>query len=170
MTTLAIPSLERRLLRTVTDEMAAKPVSEWPQRSLRVCLDVLRKIRESAAETRREVEQELSVGAEAGAFVRHYNPCLAAASEHLEMVHQLAEVLAPATDPASQSLAAELGLLEQENRTYCELLAKALFLASKPPGPVDWERLKEESDADFAAGRFTSFATPEEMVKGLGSD
>jgi hypothetical protein len=167
MTTLEIPSLERRLLQTVTDEVVAKPVNRWPERSLQLGLDVLRRIRESAADMHKALEEDLADGAEARSFVQEYGQYLPAAIEHLKIVRELADSLAPAADPGSNSLAAELRLLEQENLAFRDFLAEALFLASKPPGPVDWECLTQISHVDFAAGRFARYTTSEEMLNGL---
>ena len=41
------------------------------------------------------------------------------------------------------------------------------LVPSTPPKNMDWERLKREAGADFAAGRYVGFDTPEEMLEGL---
>ena len=57
---------------------------------------------------------------------------------------------------------------KKETDDFRDRLATALALASRPPVAVNWDRLKEEADADFAAGRSVTFETPEDMLKGLG--
>src|SRR5829696_8345997 len=108
MTTLTMPSLERRLLQTVAEEIAAGSVHQWPRPSLQLCLDVLRKIREHAADARQALGGVLADGVEARAFARDYSPSLPLADDHIAKVRGLMERLSPAEDAASGSLAAEL--------------------------------------------------------------
>lgn len=168
MTTLTIPSLNRRFLQAVREEMAAEPIREWPERSLQLALKVFREIRASAADMRHALEEELANGVEARSFVLSYGQYLPVAEDHLAFIRELVESLSKVGDAATESLLVELRLLQQEHQTFRDLLAQALALASEPPGPIDWAQLKQESDADYAAGRSTVFATPEDMLKGLG--
>ena len=159
MPTLLIPSFERRLLQTVTEEVAAGPVREWPEQSLRLCLDLLRKMRENAANLRRGLEDVLAEGVEARSFTRDYGPVLPAAEDHLARVRELAGRLSPAKDGASESLAAELRLLGQEVQAFRDLLAGALSRASEPPRPVDWGRVRAAEEA-HARGETKPFSPP----------
>jgi hypothetical protein len=143
MTTLLMPSLERRLLRTVREEVAAGPS---PQ-SLQLCVKILREMRESAAEMRQALEDELAEGVEARSFARTYGSVLPAADGHLASLRELIEELSPAEDTAAASFVAELRLLEQENAAYRALLAAALSRASEAPRPVDWERVRAAEEA-----------------------
>jgi hypothetical protein len=147
MTTLVMPSLERRLLQTVREEVAAEPVREWPPRSLQLCLNIFRGIRESIAEARQALEDELAEGVEARSFARTYGPFLPAADGHLASLRELIGELSPAEDTAAASFVAELRLLEQENAAYRDLLAAALSRASAAPRPVDWERVRAAEEA-----------------------
>lgn len=156
MTTLLIP-VERRLLQTVREEAAAEPVSKWPARSLQLCLNFLRGLRESAAELRQALEHELAEGVEARSFARTYAPTLVAATDHLVFIRELVEELSPARDAASASLFSELRLLERENEAYRDLLASALSRALDAPPPVNWERVRAAEQAQ-ATGQTKPFS------------
>src|SRR5262245_57703618 len=147
MTALVIPSFERRLLESVREEVAAEPVRQWPPRSLELCLDVLRKIRAGAADIRQTLEEALAEGVEARSFARGYGPFLSPAEDHLAFVRELAQSLSLIGDAASQSLLAELRLLEQESKAFRDLLAEALSRASEPPRPIDWGRVRAAEEA-----------------------
>jgi hypothetical protein len=171
MTTLTTPSLERRLLQTVKEEVEAKAVREWPQESVELCLVLLRRFRERMAGLRRELDEVLTRGVEARSFAGEGVRPLAAADDFAVSIRELLEKLSPSEDAASASLLAELHALAEEARAYHDLLTEALARVSTPPPPMDWERLKQEADADFTAGRFMTFTTEEEMFEGLaGSD
>ncbi len=92
----------------------------------------MREIRASTVDMRQTLEEELADGVEARSFVRIYGPFLAAADEHVALVRELIESLSLAEDVASQNFLASLRLLEQENRAFRDLLAKALAQASDP--------------------------------------
>jgi hypothetical protein len=167
MTTLTKPSLDRRFLQAVREQVAAEPVRGWDQRDIELCLDFLRKLRKNATDMRQALEEALAEGVEAGSFVRDAGPSLHDLDQRIELVQELVDSLSLAKDAAIDSLVAELRLLDRENRATRDLLAEALARASEPPLPIDWDQLKRGSDADFAAGRFTAFETPEDMLKGL---
>jgi hypothetical protein len=147
MTTLMMPSLERRLLQTVREEVTAEPVREWPPRSLQLCLNLLRDLRASATEMRQALENELAAGVEARSFARTYGPVLPAADGHLASLRELIGELSPAEDTAAASFVAELRLLEREHAAYRDLLAAALSRAAEAPRPVDWERVRAAEEA-----------------------
>jgi hypothetical protein len=147
MTALVIPPFERRLLETVRERVAAEPVRQWPPRSLELCLDVLRRIRAGAADTRQTLEEVLAEGVEARSFARDYGPFLAPAEDQLAFVRELVESLSLMEDAASQSLLAEVRLLEQEGKAFRDLLAEALARASEPPRPINWERVRAAEEA-----------------------
>src|SRR5437660_9158852 len=147
MATLMMPLFERRLLLTVREEVAAEPVRQWHPRSLKLCLRFLRGIRESAAEMRQALQEELANGVEARSFARTYTPLLPAAADHLVLVGELVEELSSSPDPESASLAAELRLLQQENEAFHELLSGVLSRASEPPRPANWERVRAAEEA-----------------------
>jgi len=146
MTTLMMPSLERRL-KMVREEVAAKPVQEWSPPSLQWCVKILREMRVSAAEMRQALEDELAEGVEARSFARTYGPFLPAADGHLASLRELIGALSPAEDTAAASFVAELRLLEQEDAAFRDLLAAALSRASEAPRPVDWERVRAAEEA-----------------------
>jgi hypothetical protein len=147
MTTLLIPSFERPTLQTLRNGLAAKPLSEWPQHSLQLCLDGLRTLRQSASQMREALEDELAEGVEAHSFTRSYGPFLPTAEEHVEFVRDLVKGLSAAQDPASKSVAAELRLLEDENKAFRDLLAEALSRASEPVRPADPARVRAAEEA-----------------------
>jgi hypothetical protein len=167
MTVLAFPELQRRLLQTVGEAVVNDGLEA---ETIRLGEGIVRELRESVARMRREFEDEIAQGVEAGSFVRAYGPTLPAADEYLVSLEQLQLELSEAEGTIAGSFLAELRLLEQENKAFRDQIARALALASKVPGPIDWQRLKQESDADFAAGRFTSFESAEEMLEGLAGD
>jgi hypothetical protein len=147
MTALKIPSLERRLLRAVGEEVAAEPVPEWPERSLQLGRDLLRKLRANAANLREALEQVLAEGVEARSFVRDYSPFLPDAEDYVAHVRNLVERVSSVGGAAGESLLAELRPLEEEYRSYRDLLAEALARASEPPRSVDWERIRAAEEA-----------------------
>jgi hypothetical protein len=106
---------------------------------------------------RRELENELASGVEPRSFVRTYSEVLPTAEEHVAAIRDLIESLAPAEDPSSQSLVAELRLHEQEAQAFRDLLAEALAQASAPPRPVDWDRVDAAGEA-FASGKTKPFS------------
>ncbi len=152
MTTLTNPSLERRLLQTVREEVAAKPLRSWPQRSLQLCLNFLREIRVSAREMRQTLENELANGVEARSFVRTYGPSLPAANDYLAFVREWLEWMSQAEDAASAIFVAELRLLERETQTFRDLLGEALSRASEPARPVEEDRVRAAEEA-YTRGR-----------------
>lgn len=170
MTTLTNPkpSFNRRVLQAMREQVASEPIRSWEQRDLQLCLDFLRKLRENAADIHQAMEEDLTGGVEARSFVEGGGPFLDELNERIALVKEFDEALSSVKDPAIEKLVAELRLIDQENKASRELLKEALSRASEPPPPIDWDQLKRESDADFAAGRFTAFATPEEMLRGLG--
>jgi hypothetical protein len=157
MTTLTIPSFNRRLLQTIKEQAASEPVHTWPKQTLRTALGVLREIRESAADMRKRLEEELAAGVEPRWFVRTYSEFLPRADEHVAAIRGLLESLSPAEDPSSQSLVAELRLQEEEAQAFRALLAQALSQASEPPHPVDWDRINAAAEA-YASGKTKPFA------------
>jgi hypothetical protein len=156
MTALTIPSFERRLLRTVGEEVAAEPVHAWPEESLQLCLEIVRAIRENTANMRKRLGAVLAEGVEARSFARTYSPLLPTADDHSAKVRELLERLSPAEDASSESLVAELLLLEQETRAFRDLLAGALARASEAPRPADWGRVRAAEEA-HARGETKSF-------------
>lgn len=167
MTTLTAPSLERRLLQTVKEEVEAKSVNEWPDESVELCSILLRQIRERTAAKLRALQDMLAAGVEARSFVREGTPALAAAEERAASIRESIARLSSMEDIASTMLLGELRSLAEEEKSYRHLLADALGRVSSPPLAMDWDRLKREADADFAADRFVRFATAEEMAEGL---
>lgn len=148
MTTVMMPP-EGELLRAVREGVEAEPepVRTWPQRSFQLCLDLLRRIRESAGEARQALAEELAAGVEARSFARTYGEFLPAADEFVTMVQELREFLSPLEDPPSQRLAAEVRLLERENQALHDLLAKALSRVSEPCRPIDWGGVRTVEEA-----------------------
>jgi hypothetical protein len=163
MTALTTPSFQRRLLQTVEEAVA----SDLAEEKIRLGMGIVRELRASFARMRREFEDEVARGVEARSFVREYGPTLPAADEYLASLRRLLEVLSVAEGTPAESFVAELRLLEEENKSFRDRVAEVLCLASAPPPRVDWERLKQEADADFGAGRFTTFETPEGILKEL---
>jgi hypothetical protein len=137
MTTLTIPSLERRLLETVRDEVAAEPVRGWLPGSVQLCLDMLRHMRKNVNEMQEELEKVLAEGVEGQSFARNSTSFLAATDEHINGIRKLVELLTPAKDTASESIAAESRLLEQSVQAFRDLLTKALSQASEAPRSID---------------------------------
>ena len=168
MTTLTTPKLQRRLLQTVGEAVRKDAHEDGHEENVRLGMGIVRELRDSIARMRQEFEDELARGVEARSFAVSYGEILSAADEHLLSLRGLLQELSGDIKGATEeSFVKELRLLEQENTAFRDRIAEALSLATKPPRPVDWERLKRESDADFAAGRFTTFETPEDMSKDL---
>ena len=162
MTTLT-PVLQRRLLLAVGDAIANDGFEE----TIRLGMGIVRELRDSVARMRREFEDELAQGVEARSFTLSYAPILSAADEYLLSLRGLLKQLSGAEGTKGEGFLAELRLLEKDNTAFRDRMAEALSLASKSPGPVDWQRLRQESDADLAAGRFATFESPEDMMKEL---
>jgi len=163
MTALTSPTLQRRVLQVVSEAVANDRFGE----AIRLGVGIVHEFRESVARMCREFDDDLAKGVEARSFVRTYGQLLRDTDELLVQLGRLLEEIAGAEGTAAESFVTEMRLLEEDTGAFRVRLAEALSLASQPPVPVDWDRLKEESDADFAAGRFTTFETPEDMLKGL---
>ncbi len=157
MTTLMPPSLERRFLQAVRDEVAAKPVHDWSERDLLLCLHFLRKVREFTTEIHQVLKGALAEGLEARSFARDYGPFLQSTDYQLATVREFLELLLPAKDAASQKLVAELRELEQAHQAFRDLLAGALARVSEAPRPVDWERVRAAEEA-YARGDTKPFS------------
>ena len=167
MTTLATPSFQRRLLSTVKDEVVAEPVRDWSQPSLELGLGLLRTFRASVAGMLQTLENMLSKGVEKRAFLREGARLLTEAMERTPLIQELVEALTPAEDAASLKLMAEVQALAEEEEAFRNLLTEALSRASMPFRPMDWDSLKREVDADFAAGRFVAVETADDVCKGM---
>jgi hypothetical protein len=154
----------------VGEAVSNTPAADDIDETVRLGVGIVRELRESVARTRRDFEDELAEGVEARSFSRSCSPLLPVTEECIRELGRLLEALAGTEGTAGESFVAELRLLEKEYITFRELLAEALARASEAPRPVDWDRLKQESDADFAAGRFVTFETHEDVRKGLGCD
>jgi hypothetical protein len=150
--------------------VSKSPTADDIDEAIRLGVGIVRELRESVARMRREFEDELAEGVEARSFYRSYSPLLPPTDDCIRELGRLLEALAGAEGTAGESFVAELRLLEKEYITTRDFLAEALARASEPPRPIDYERLKQQSDADFAAGRFVTFETPEDVRKGLTSD
>ncbi|SRR6266542_1559754 len=162
MTTLITPTLHRQLLRTVGEAVAKDHLGE----PVRLGVGVVREIRESCARGHQEFEDSLAKGMEAKSFVDSFGPALSLADEYLLQLRRLLEELAGAEETPAREFIAELRRHEEEESAFRARLAEALALASQPPRKLDWDRLKAESDNEFAAGRFTTFETPEDLFTG----
>jgi hypothetical protein len=167
MTILTVPSLEQRLLRTVKEEAEARSVREWPQESVELCLNLLQQIRTRIADMHQTLEEILAEGVEARSFAREGVPILAAAEDRAASIRELIDRIASLEDACFARLLRVLRSLEKEEQAFRDDLAEALARVSESPPSMDWEQLKREADADFAAGRFVTFTTPEEMAKDL---
>jgi hypothetical protein len=133
------------------------PCAIGPPQSLQLCLDVLGRLRQSVVDTRRALEDELAQGVEARSFARTYERFLPATEDQAALERELVDSLSQAGDANSQSLLAELVLLEQETRTLRDLLSGALSRASAPSRPVDWHRVRAAEEA-HARDRTKSFS------------
>jgi hypothetical protein len=160
MTTL---TTQRRVLQTLGEAVTKDGLEE----TIRLGVGIVRELRGSVARMRQEFEDEWAQGVEARSFARSCREALCAADEHLLGLRGLLKELSGAEGTTAESFLAELRLLEKENTAFRDRMAEVLSLASKATGRVDWERLKHESDADFAAGRFTTFETSEHMLRDL---
>jgi len=147
MTTLTIPSLERRLLETVTEEVTAGSVGAWPPQSLQLCVDLVRKIIENTSRLRQALEEVLGEGVESRSFARNYSPVLSLTDDQIAKIRRLVEQLAPAKDAASANLAAEFHALDREYQAFRDLLAGALSRAAEGPRTADWTRIRAAEEA-----------------------
>lgn len=147
MTTLTLPSLQQRLLRSVKDEITARSVREWPQEAIEYCLTLLQNTRQAIAGMRRSLEEILAKGVEASLIARDGARLLTAAKDLTAEAQELAQLLSSAKDAASGKILAELRLLEEEEKAYGDLLAEAVSLAERPSHPVDRERIRFSEEA-----------------------
>lgn len=159
MATLVISSFERRLLQMVKEELATESVHDWPEHSHQLCLEVLRKMRENAATMRPVLEDILGRGVEARSFVREYSPLLSSTNNHLAGLRELVEAgeRLSAEHAEFESMAAEFRRLEQETQAFRDFLAEAIAQASKPPRPIDWDRVRQAEQA-YARGETKPFS------------
>jgi hypothetical protein len=120
-------------------------------------LELLRGIREESGKRRQALEGELAEGVEGRSFARDHRQVLLVAKECLASVRDLIAMLSPQEGVPGKRLVVELRLLEEEQRTFRDLLAKALRLASEPPHPVDWARVRAAEEA-YARGETKPFS------------
>ena len=157
MTTLVMPSLQRRLIKAVGEEMEAEPIQQWAEESRQFLVDLLRRIREHDVGVRHRLEAKVVDGVEAHSFVRDYGPLLAATDEQLAGLQPLMEKLPAEDSPALSHLGAELRSLIDEKRSFRAFLAEALARAAARPRPVDFERSRS-AEAAYARGETKPFA------------
>jgi hypothetical protein len=143
----AISSLERRVLKSVGEELAGVPVVQWTERSLRLCLALLRDLHETAAGMREALEGILAEGVEARGFAREYAPLLPVIEEQTRQAEELLQRVSPAKDASTEAVEAGLRRIVEEYQAYRDLLADALSRASQPPRPVNWERVRTAEEA-----------------------
>jgi hypothetical protein len=149
MTTLVIPSLERqeKLLQTVEDQVSAKPIREWSQQALQLCLDHLRNMSKTVNELHQLLEGKLVAGVEARSFAHDHNRNLTSTDVCITKIRRLIERVSSAKDRGSKNLGAELRSLEQKIQAFHDLLADVLSRASEAPRPIDWERVRAAEEA-----------------------
>jgi hypothetical protein len=147
MPAITISSLERRILRSVGEEIASEPVAQWAEPSLQLCLALLRDIHETAGSMRRLLEGVLANGVEARRFAREYTQFLPLIDEHIHSVEELVGRVSPAKDAASESIEAGLKPIVEEYKAFRDFLAEALSLASEPGRPIDWDRVRAAEEA-----------------------
>lgn len=147
MTTLTMPSFEKRLFQTMKEEVEAKSVREWPSESVELCLVLLLEIRARIAAMLQTLEEVLAEGVEARSFVVDSTPLLAAAEKFAASIGELVEKLSSSEGDASARLLAALRLLAKEEQTYRNLLGKAASLAARPSPPLDRERIRKAEEA-----------------------
>ena len=164
MTTLTTPALHFRLLQTVGEAVTHDQVGE----TIRLGVGVVHEVRESVVRIRQEFEHELAQGVEARSFISSCSVALLAAEEHQVQLGRLLDELAGSEGTPAESFVNELRLLKKETDDFRNRLATALAMASRAQPQLDWDRLKAEADADFAAGRSVTFENPNDMLKGLG--
>ena len=157
MTTLTLPTFEGRLLQSVSAELKARPVSNWPGPSFQLCLDLIGSLCENGARLRQDLEQILAQGVETGLWKEHCGALVSGASEQVTKVRETIGLLGSADDPDSARLRAGLQLLEQETVAYFDLLTASLARASEPPRPIHWDRVRA-SEAAYSRGETKLFS------------
>ncbi len=157
MTALEIPSLHRRLVKTLRDEVENEPIREWDPESLQLCLKILRDSSEKTARVRQSLEELLAGGVEARSFARGFGPLLGAVEEHAANVRGIGEHLSKAKGALPEAVAAELAVLARETLAYRDLLSEALARSTEPPRPADPERVRA-SEETYARGEAKPFS------------
>jgi hypothetical protein len=122
-------------------------------------------LRSYVAATKGLAQKLLREGVDAREFVGLFGPMVPLLDRCLTGYSRLEGQGVMASAPAEVKTAfdAVRGEMAACRQFLSELLAKAA------PPRLDWKRLKEESDADFAAGRFTAYETAEDVLKDLAS-
>jgi hypothetical protein len=153
MTTLLIPRVERRLLLAVGEAVKAEPIQEWPKDSLDVVSEVFKRSRTSVSNLRQRLEKVLSRGVDPRVFAREMSEeSIREVDEMLDTLRVTIKTLTEAEDPAAERFASDAVFLEKEFQAFRDLLSRAMSEASRPPGPVDWDRVRASEEA-FASGK-----------------
>jgi hypothetical protein len=162
-------SFQQRFIQLVKEEAESEPIGEWTPEAFEFWLAMLRSVRDRLRRVRGGLERTLARGVEANAFACSYGENSKAINGLLEAVRTLTGLFSTA-DAEATGLAAATEELLIEARAYRDRVLEVLSLATGPLPALDLDRLKQESDADFAAGRFVAYTDPAEMQKGLTPD
>jgi hypothetical protein len=151
---VAIPPLQRQVLKLIRDEASRKPVSEWLEEEIEFCLDCIQNFSHRIAELHRKVEQFLSCGVEARrfAFAREIGRVLGDLDEQLADIRPLAEQMERIPDPRFTNLVEALHLLSQGTQALRDFLADAVARASASPPAFDESRLPPAPTGPRAEG------------------
>jgi len=118
------------------------------------------------AQARRSIEEELSQGVEAGAFVAKYERLATDLEPVLTttpwVVTEARTI--PHSEPVEQVVSSYRALMD-EMLSLHELLAKAVAKAKLPARPVDWKRV-QEAETTYARGRDEALPTVTEELMG----
>ena len=156
MTTLQFPSLERRLLHTLTKEVESS-VQDWPAESFEVCLHLLHQLKESVSAGTKKVLEVLAGGIETRELTSLISPHLSAIDETLTDIRLMLRALSKfdSRDEVISIMAAALELEKETHRFRC-FLTNILSDASQPRGPVDWDRV-EAAGQEYDSGKMRRF-------------
>jgi hypothetical protein len=156
MTTLQFPSLERRLLHTLTNEVTSS-VKDWPPQSFEVCLKLLRQLKESISVSRRNMVDVLADGIETRTLISFISMRLPVIDETISDIHLMVRALAIIDSPDEiKALVEEARDLEKEAQRFRDFLAKVFSDASQPSEPVDWVRV-EAAGQEYKSGKMKRF-------------
>jgi hypothetical protein len=158
MTTIAIPTLQNRVLDIVSNEIDAQPaLAGWTYQTVKIFVSLVDALTEYATEWQSALEDELADGVEARSFAQRYAGELPKWKRTVERLEALVVRLGPATTPPVSDLKAELSRAKTVAEAVHDLLYDTLRLATEQPRPMDLERVRASEEA-YARGETKPFS------------
>jgi hypothetical protein len=169
MSTLAVlPELVGGVGRALAQAVGSGRTHGWPPEAVEETVHFFVQFRRAAATSRKAVERSLEGGVEVRAFLEDSALLCGVLRRFVEDFEELERNGTIGGVP--QAVAGQVAASRREQTDFLDFLEAAREKARESPHALDWTSLKRESDADFAAGRFTAYDNAEAAMTDLTSD